>query len=316
MNNNHTPSIVQAAQSGSIDNSAQAYERLSMSVIPLKGKRPALNSWKAYQTKRATTEDIKGWNNQGLLENVGIVCGKVSNNLVVLDLDGAGGYPAFAATFPKLAKTYTIATGGGTGSHLYFRVEQIPASVKAMGTPIGNLELCGEGRQVVAPPSIHPTTGKTYRVHIEADILQVDSLSELVEWIESFKPKEQTSSWKPPKRVNLQSGEAVINPRVIDAIAHDLSRRNFKQHGDWLHGSCIHPERHQNGDRNPSFGFNLSSGYAHCYVCGTMLAKEVCKHLNIHPNQLGGLIERPEPPQINQTRPVDLSKVPDVFLLK
>jgi len=311
VNDNHKPPIVQAAQSETIYQSAQAYEKLGMSVIPLKDKRPALNSWKEYQQRSATASEIESWHNNGLLDNIGIVCGKVSDNLVVLDLDGVAGYPAFSATFPHLAQTYTVATGGGTGSHVYFRVGQMPASVKAMGTPIGNLELCGEGRQVVAPPSIHPTTGRAYQVQIEADILQIESLDELVEWIESFKPKETASNWKPPKRFDLSSGDTVINPCVIDAVAHELSRRNFKQHGDWLHGSCIHPERHKNGDRNPSFGFNLSSGYGHCYVCGTMLAKEVCEQLNIDPNELGGLIERPEPPQITQTRPVDLSKVPD-----
>ena len=42
-----------------------------------------------------------------------------------------------------------------------------------------------------------------------------------------------------------------------------------------------------------------------------MLAKEVCDNLNIDTNQLGGLVERPEPPQIAQNRPVNLSKVPD-----
>ncbi len=238
-----------------------------MSVIPLKGKRPALTSWKEYQQRRATANQIENWHNNGLFDNVGIVCGEVSDNLVVLDLDGVASYPAFSATFPHLAQTYTIATGSGTGSHVYFRVGQMPASVKAMGTPIGNLELCGEGRQVVAPPSIHPTTSNTYQVQIEADILQIESFGKLVEWIESFKPKETASNWQPPKRIDQPSGDAVINPRVIDAVAHELSRRNFKQHGDWLHGSCIYPERHKNGDRNPSFGFNLSSAYGHCYVC-------------------------------------------------
>ena len=216
MNNNKIPPIVQAAQSENSYESAQAYAKLEMSVIPLKGKRPALNSWKPYQTKRATANEIEGWHKNGLLDNVGIVCGEVSDNLVVLDLDGAGGYPAFAATFPHLAQTYTVATGGGTGSHVYFRVEQMPASIKAMGTPIGNLELCGEGRQVVAPPSIHPKTGKAYQVHIEADILHVDSLSELVEWIESFKPQEQASSWKPPKQAKTSRAPATeTDPQTL-----------------------------------------------------------------------------------------------------
>ena len=297
MNSTNTPPIVQAAQSTVIE-AAKGYAALGMSVIPLKGKRPALTSWTQYQHSRASEAEITIWHHQGILQNIGVVCGAVSGNLVVLDLDGAAGYPAFAASFPQLAETYTVATGGGVGKHVYFRVEKMPPSVKAMNTPIGNLELCGEGRQVVAPPSVHPITGQPYRVVQACDILQVPDLDDLVRWIEAFKPREVQTAWKPPLRVNFPTGEAAINPRVLDAIAHDLLRRDFKQHGDWLHGRCIHPERHKNGDRNPSFGFNVKSGYAHCYVCGTMLTKEMCQTLNIDPDQLGGLVERSELPII------------------
>ncbi|MBZ0304974.1 MAG: bifunctional DNA primase/polymerase, partial [Anaerolineae bacterium] len=150
MNSNQIPPIVQAAQSGSIYEAAQGYTAQGMRVISLNGKRPALNGWKEYQQHKATATEIEIWHKNGLLENIGIVCGEVSDNLVVLDLDGAAGYPAFAATFPHLAQTYTVATGGGVGKHVYFRVDTLPPSVKAMNTPIGNLELCGEGRQVVA----------------------------------------------------------------------------------------------------------------------------------------------------------------------
>ena len=297
MNSTSTPPIVQAAQDNIIE-AAKGYAAMGMSVIPLKGKRPVLTSWTQYQQNRAMPSEIEAWHKQGILQNIGIVCGSVSGNLVVLDLDGVEGYPAFAASFPQLAETYTVATGGGAGKHVYFRVDTMPPSVKAMNTPIGNLELCGDGRQVVAPPSTHPTTDKLYRVEKACDILRVPDLDELVRWIEMFKPRETQSNWKPPMRVNFPTGEATINPRLLDAIAHELLRRNFKQHGEWLHGRCIHPERHKNGDRNPSFGFNVRSGYAHCYVCGTMLAKEVCETLNIDPDQLGGLVERPELPAI------------------
>lgn len=265
MTSTNQPLIVQAAQQNSSYLAAKQYAQLGLSIIPLQGKRPALNSWKEFQQRPATQREIDQWRQQGLFNNVGIVCGEVSDNLVVFDLDGAAGYPAFEATFPKLADTYTIATGGGVGKHVYFKVGTMPPSVKAMNTPLGNLELCGNGRQVVAPPSIHPVTGKAYQVEIETNILKVDALIDLVKWIESFKPQEQLSAWQPPQSVNMTSGNAIINPRVIDAITHELSQRNFKQHGDWLHGSCIHPEQHQNGDRNPSFGFNMSTGYGHCY---------------------------------------------------
>jgi hypothetical protein len=302
MNASPQPPIVQAAQEQTTLTAALAYAALGLSIVPLDGKRPALTSWTAYQQTAASQEAIKAWNNAGLLKNIGIVCGRVSGNLVVLDLDGAAGYPAFAATFPTLEETYTVASGGGVGKHVYFYVDSLPPSVKAMGTPISNLELCGEGRQVVAPPSIHPTTGQPYRVERELEILQVPDLLELVAWIESFKPYQSVRERQPPARISFPTGDAPLNPRVLEAIARTLAGQGFKQHGDWLHGSCIHPERHKNGDRNQSFGFNTQSGYGHCYVCGTMLAKEVCQVLNIDPDQIGGLVERPQPQSI-QTQP-------------
>ena len=315
MTSTNLPLIVQAAQQNSTFEAAQHYAELGLSIIPLQGKRPALNSWKNYQQQRATVSEIDRWHQQGLFNNVGIVCGKVSDNLVVLDLDGAAGYPAFVATFPELAETYTIATGGGVGKHVYFKVDAMPSSVKAMNTPIGNLELCGNGRQVVAPPSIHPNTGNPYRVEKVRSIIEISDLDNLVKWIASFKPQEQPSIWKPPQQPNPPSGDTVINSRVIDAIAHELSRRNFKQYGDWLHGSCIHPEQHRNSDRNPSFGFNISTGYGHCYVCGAMLAKDICRQLNIDTDMLGGLVEKAIPPQItlsSNAKPVDLNQSPDI----
>src|SRR5688572_9424637 len=130
MNASQQPPMVQAAQEQTTVSAALAYTALGLSVIPLDGKRPALTTWAAYQQTAASAETIRAWSSAGLLKNVGIVCGKVSGNLVVLDLDGAAGYPAFAATFPILAKTYTVASGGGVGKHVYFYVGSLPPSVK------------------------------------------------------------------------------------------------------------------------------------------------------------------------------------------
>jgi hypothetical protein len=270
-------------------------------VIPLDGKRPALKSWTQYQRERATMQTIRARS----FGNVGIVCGAVSGNLVVLDLDGAAGYAAFAATFPALAQTYTVASGGGVGRHVYVYADVLPPSVKAMNTPIGHLEVCEDRRQVVAPPSIHPVTGQPYRVEQPLDILRVPNLDDLVTWVEAFKPRPDSRAWQPPK-ISVPTGDAPLNRRVIKEISRVLSGQGFKLHGEWLHGRCLYPERHKHGDRNPSFGFNTASGYGHCYLCGTMLAKEVCARLNIDPVQFGGLVvskaAKPEPPKITHRR--------------
>ena len=309
------PPIVRAAQQKTVLSAALAYAALGLSIIPLDGKRPALKRWTQFQRERAGEQTIRSWT----FDNIGIICGAVSGNLVVLDLDGAAGYPAFAATVPALAETYTVISGGGIGRHVYFYVDQPPPNVKAMGTPIGNLELCGEGRQVVAPPSVHPTTGQPYQVAQTRDILRVSDLAELAAWIESFKLRQPVREWQPPK-ISAPTGDAPLNPRVLDEIARMLTGRGFKPHGDWLQGRCIYPEQHRNGDRNPSFGFNTVSGYGHCYVCGTLLAKEICTRLNIDPAQVGGLVEksvpllithRSEPPVPPYKSPTPPAKLPD-----
>ncbi|MBZ0306620.1 MAG: bifunctional DNA primase/polymerase, partial [Anaerolineae bacterium] len=238
---NSVPDIVQAAQSKTILEAAIAYMKLGFSVLPLKGKRPALDNWKQYQDKAAGLATIQHWHRAGLLQNVGLICGGVSDNRVALDLDGAAGYPAFAATFPALAETYTVATGGGVGKHIYWQVAQLPLAVKAMGTPLGNLEMCAAGRQIVAPPSIHPTTKNPYIVERTLPILQVADLCAVVEWIESFKKNAPMppSNWQPPR--NLPTGRGDLNPRVLEELARYFVGLGYHYYGDWLHGQCVYP---------------------------------------------------------------------------
>ncbi|GIK64255.1 MAG: hypothetical protein BroJett018_20490 [Chloroflexota bacterium] len=301
--------IIQAANSKTILDAAIAYMQLGFSVLPLKGKRPTLENWKLYQEQAATLSTIEGWHKAGLLQNVGLVCGEVSGNRVALDLDSAAGYPAFAATFPALAETYTVATGGGIGKHIYWQVEQLPPAVKAMGTPLGNLEMCASGRQIVAPPSIHPTTHNLYRVDRALPILLVTDLCEVVEWIESFKknmPSTQTH-WQPPR--NMPTTSSDLNPQVIEELARHFTGIGYQRYGDWLHGRCVYPSRHKNGDRHPSFGFNTQTGYGYCFKCGTLLAKDLCYTLGIHPEDFGGLMMRQAnlPPRQSS---VNLSDIP------
>ena len=174
--------VLHAAKSHTVYEAARAYAQAGLSVIPLQGKRPALASWKQFQTTPAMPDIIEAWQKAGLLNNVGIICGEVSGNLVVLDLDGPASYPAFAVLFPELAETFTVKTGSGQGYHVYWVVDELPPSIKAMDTPIGNLEICANGRQVVAAPSVHPDSGQPYTVAKELDVRQVDDITLVLEW--------------------------------------------------------------------------------------------------------------------------------------
>src|SRR5262249_47888101 len=66
---------------------ALAYQKKLFSVIPIaaRDKKP-LVGWEAYQTRRATEEEIKAWLAKWPDANIGIVTGPISG-LIVVDLD-------------------------------------------------------------------------------------------------------------------------------------------------------------------------------------------------------------------------------------
>ena len=95
----------------SIAAAALAYAALGLSVIPLDGKRPALKSWTQYQQERADEQTIRSWT----FGNVGIVCGAVSGNLVVLDLDGQPGIPPSPRPFRRWPRPTLLPAAGVSG---------------------------------------------------------------------------------------------------------------------------------------------------------------------------------------------------------
>lgn len=124
-------------------------------ALPLEGKRPLLPAWPDVV---ATPELVDEWWRIWPRANVGILTGK---RLVVIDVDPRhGGDQALADLEQRhgpLPATPEVATGGG-GRHIYFRGPTVLPS-RDLGP---GLEVKADGRQVVAPPSIHPESGRTY----------------------------------------------------------------------------------------------------------------------------------------------------------
>ncbi len=137
---------------------ASTYADRGWSVIPVVGKRPALSSWKEFQSRHPSEQEIREWfpsDDKNL--NVGIVTGRVSG-LVVVDCDTADDATFWMATFP--ASPLVVKTGRG-GSHIYYQFPDtsIGNRTRVLGRSI---DIRGEGGLVVAPPSIHQESGNVY----------------------------------------------------------------------------------------------------------------------------------------------------------
>lgn len=175
---------------------ALAYHDMGFSVIPCLGKRPAIASWSQYQERRAERSLVAEWftpkgqsvrlnptfyGNQGQgHQSIGVILGKVSQNLVVIDLDGQDAVEVFYATFPNMVGlTLTIATGSGKGRHLYFYLHEIPQNMNVRLATGGGIEIRGNGQYVIAPPSLHQDTGLPYEAKGLRSIYRATSFQSL-----------------------------------------------------------------------------------------------------------------------------------------
>ena len=130
-------------------NHALQYAHRGWSIIPIgKNKGPAIQRWKPYQKERPTEDDLRTWFTKPGVTGLAVICGPVSGDLVVRDIDKVESYQAWAKAQPGLAKTLpTVRTK--RGYHVYFQ-SSVDRIVK-----FTDGELRGAG-YVLLPPSRHP----------------------------------------------------------------------------------------------------------------------------------------------------------------
>lgn len=144
---------------------ALRYAAQGWAVFPLQvgGKRPLPGS-SGFKDASTNPKVIKRWWADEPY-NIGIRCDSETGP-IVLDVDG----PEGEAILPGLKLPVTrMATSGRSGRrHFYFAPSGRRVGRKTKVRPA--LDLLGDGGYVVAPPSIHPETGKPYRWLNDADL--------------------------------------------------------------------------------------------------------------------------------------------------
>lgn len=146
-----------------------------IAVIPIayRGKRPSLPSWREFQDRLPTADELRRWF-QSKFNNLAIVTGW--RGLVVLDFDQRPLYDLWytwsITAAPQARHSYTVQTSRGV--HVYFYVDEAVQTMRA-----GTIDVKAGGGYVLAPPSIHPT-GVHYQPLNAAPIMRVDRLAQLL----------------------------------------------------------------------------------------------------------------------------------------
>jgi hypothetical protein len=166
---------------------ALRYLGSGLSLLPIRTdgtKAPAL-SWKAYQTRHPTPEEVVTWCRQHL--GVGIIGGQVSGNLEVLDFDAPELFTPWCDMVedlaPGLVQRLPLVKTPSDGRHLYYRCDAIAGNQKLAqqlrhGKVKTLIETRGEGGYVLSPlcpPSCHEL-GKYYKL-LDGDLTDIPTIA-------------------------------------------------------------------------------------------------------------------------------------------
>jgi len=164
----------------SLEGYIELYKRLGFNIIPLKARsKEPLIKWSEFETRKATEEELKQWFSKEDV-NIGIVCGFVSGNLIVLDLESLEAFKRFFEKTPEELAVSTLVVKTARGYHLYVKTDKPISSFKI---PELQLDVKGEGGYVVAPPSIHPTGVKYEFLGNPWKLDHIQKVDDLDEWI-------------------------------------------------------------------------------------------------------------------------------------
>lgn len=198
-------------------------------------------------------------------------------NLAVIDLDGPVAIEAWRsmAMFQATPSTWQVVNDPAKGLHLWFR---LPAGLDSCPSRFvwrldnaehANIELIGDRRLIMAPPSIHPTTGKRYRWvdgHSPDELAQpaimpdwILGLPGVVERADMSAPISKAKPYEGPAPKGSYDFDAVIDA-IPDkaALARSWGLRlasNGPNRKGWWQAHAIDRE-----DRTPSAGMHESSG--------------------------------------------------------
>jgi hypothetical protein len=215
---------------------ALEFANQGISVVPVATdgtKRPGIASWKQYQETRPTTAELMTWFADA--QGVGVICGKVSGNLEMLELEGRAvadkmhldlkemaGNAGLGEVWDRINNGYVEMTPSG-GIHWLYRIDgEVPGNTKLARKPGDEdkvevlAETRGEGGFVIVAPTngtCHPSGGAWTMLVGSAKsiptltVAEREGLHQLFATFDSVPKVEFVTEELAPKGVNLTPGD-------------------------------------------------------------------------------------------------------------
>ena len=261
---------------------ALQYQDAGYNCIPIAldgSKRPAVSTWKPYQTQQASSTELQQWFGTQQL-GIGIVCGPVSGNLLVIDFDRDAEQTYLLwmqlvrQQMPTLADQLAVVKTPRPGYHVWISCDEQPPAPQVLAytapeprvldanTPVldadGNpilapgvlIEVRSSGNYVIAPgsPSAVHASGRNYVWHRggpgkvpKLSSSQVHTLLDLARQLTRYTPQHVT---RPESAGTIYQGE----PRPGDIYNEQTDLLGLLQQHGWTEhhtaaGDVVHVTR-------------------------------------------------------------------------
>ncbi len=214
---------------------ALLYAEKKCAVFPLlpRSKQPATDH--GFYDASTDPEQIKQWWEENPNYNIAIATGDASHGLYVIDIDddpkkgkhGSETLRKWEIEHGPLPETLTAVSGSG-GYHYYYRTRDQYQKAENIGGQ-EHIDVRANGGYIVAPPSIHPGTGKPYKwleglgPEDRAPAMLSGSAKELAELGKKEKPKDE---FKTTQTLAETFGEGTRTKALVSVIG-SLKRKGF-----------------------------------------------------------------------------------------
>ena len=165
---------------------ALEYLNKGWAIIPIqKGtKVPAINTWREYQTRLPTLQEVTDWWTRFPDANIALICGKISG-VIVVDVDSGKGTPDLKGL--ELPITLCSKTGGGGTHYIYKWREGLVGAKVGIRTLV---DIRSDLSYIVLPPSNH-ASGNNYEW-----LNYGEPLAEAPSWLEAkYHEQNNTTDW-------------------------------------------------------------------------------------------------------------------------
>jgi putative DNA primase/helicase len=203
-----------------------------VSIVPIRldGSKASAIPWKEYQARRATPAEVMRWFTRP--QGIGIVTGRVSGGLEVLDFDQSELFKPWQSTIAEIANRLPVVETASGGWHVLYRCTRIFANTKlaswepadapsfersssrrgchGMAVKATRIETRGEGGYIVgvgSPAAVHKT-GRPY----------VQVAGPIIPDIPRITPDERAQLWR--AAASFDCGRAVS--QKVQAIKRQL----------------------------------------------------------------------------------------------